>query len=83
MDLTDLMQSQVPSCCLDDFEKPRQLRVQVTGGLRDVEALLNAIRYAMGDSLNDTDWYMTFEKVKRFGDRGPLHKGTIGFIEKT
>ena len=35
----------------------------------------------MGDKLNDTDWDMTFEEVKRFGDHGPLHKGTIGFIE--
>ena len=36
----------------------------------------------MGDRMNDTDWDITFEEVKRFGDHGPLHKGTIGFIEK-
>ena len=67
---------------LIDVGKPRQVRVQVTGGIGDVEALLDEIRAAMGDGINDTDWDITFEEVKRFGDVGPLHKGTIGFIQK-
>ena len=45
------------------------------------EALLDVIRTLL-TRINDTDWDMTFEAVKRFGDR-PLHKGTIGFIAKS
>ena len=62
--------------------KLRQLRVQITGGIGDVEALIDEIRDAMSDRMNDTDWDITFEEFKRFSDHGPLHKGTIGFIEK-
>ena len=82
MKLTTLHRARAPDWGLDDLGKPRQLRVQITGGIGDVEALLDEVRGAMGDKLNDTDWDITFEEVKRFGDHGPLHKGTIGFIEK-
>ena len=82
MDLTILPPARAPDWGLDDLGKPRQLRIQITGGIGDVEALLDEIRDAMGDRMNDTDWDITFEEVKRFGDHGPLHKGTIGFIEK-
>ena len=64
------------------LEKLRQLRVQITGGIGDVEILINEVRHAMVARMNDTDWDITFEEFKRFGDNGPLHKGTIGFIEK-
>ena len=80
--MTILHPARAPDWGLFDLGKPRQLRVQITGGIGDVEALLDEVRGAMGDKLNDTDWDMTFEEVKRFGDHGPLHKGTIGFIEK-
>ena len=80
--MSTLHPARAPDWEADDLGKPRQLRVQITGGIGDVEALLDEIRDAMGDNLNDTDWDMTFEEVKRFGDHGPLHKGTIGFIQK-
>ena len=82
IDLIHLTKASFLGCCQDDFKKPRQLRIYITGGIGDVEALLDEIRDAMGDRMNDTDWDITFEEVKRFGDHGPLHKGTIGFIEK-
>ena len=67
----------------ENLGKPRQIRVHITGGISDVEALLDVIRDAIDNRVNDTDWDMTFEAVKRFGDHGPLHKGTIGFIAKS
>ena len=82
MSMCTLHPARAPDWGLDDLGKPRQLRVQITGGIGDVEALIDEIRDAMGDRMNDTDWDITFEEVKRFGDHGPLHKGTIGFIEK-
>ena len=63
--------------------KPRQLRIQVTGGSSDVELLVEELKDSIGQSFNQAKWILSFEEIRRFGDRGPLHKGTIGFIEKT
>ena len=81
--MTILHPARAPDWEADDLGKPRQLRVQITGGIGDVEALLHEIRGAMDNRINDTCWDKTFELVKRFGDHGPLHKGTIGFIAKS
>ena len=80
--MTNLYPARLPDWEIGELGKLRQLRVQITGGIGDVEALIDEIRDAMSDRMNDTDWDITFEEFKRFGDHGPLHKGTIGFIEK-
>ena len=68
---------------VDDYlGKPRQLRMQITGGRGDVEALIEEIKAAMADRLQDSDWELTLEDVQRLGDVGPLHKGNLGFITK-
>ena len=74
--------ARAPAWGLIDLGKPRQLRVQISGGIDDVEALLDEVRDAMGDRMNDTDWELNFEEIKPFGDKGPLHKAVIGFIQK-
>lgn len=37
----------------------------------------------MGQTFNQITWILSFEDIQRFGKHGPLHKGTIGFKEKT
>jgi len=63
--------------------KPRQLRIQVTGGSSDVELLVKQVKDSMSQGFNKVEWIHSFESIRRFGNHGPLHKGTIGFIEKT
>ena len=63
--------------------KPRQLRIQVTGGSVDVELLMKEVKASMAKSFNKAKWSLHFEEIRRFGNSGPLHKGTIGFIEKS
>ena len=62
--------------------KPRQLRIQVTGGSSDVELLMKQVKDSMDHGFNKVRWLLSFEEIRRFGDHGPLHKGSIGFIEK-
>ena len=62
--------------------KPRQLRIQVTGGHSDVELLMKQVKDSMGHGFNKVKWLPSFEEIRRFGDHGPLHKGIMGFIEK-
>ena len=60
-------------------DKPRQVRIQLTGGIGDIEAWkqdLDAIAAERG-------FTQTFEDgPTRFGDVGPLHKFTAGYIQK-
>lgn len=57
-------------------DKPRQIRFQITAGigdLKDMEALLR-------DEL-EGDWDLTYHELKAFGDHGPMHKLSLGFIQ--
>ena len=63
--------------------KPRQLRIQVTGGSSDVKLLMKQVKDSMDSTFNQIKWILSFEEIQRFGNYGPLHKGTIGFKEKT
>ena len=57
----------------------RQVRVQITGGIGDLEAWaeeVNAIAEEQGFAPNFQDG------PKRFGDHGPLHKLVLGYVTK-
>jgi hypothetical protein len=59
--------------------KPRQIRIQLTGGIGDLEAWaedLHAIAAEKGFVQHFQDG------PKRFGDHGPLCKLILGYIEK-
>ena len=59
--------------------KPRQIRLQITGGIGDLEAWkkdLDEVAFERG-------FVQSFEEGPiRFGEVGPLHKLTIGYIQK-
>ena len=59
--------------------KPRQIRFQITGGIGDLEAWkkdLDVIAEERGFAQHFEDG------PTRFGDVGPLHKLTLGYIQK-
>lgn len=59
--------------------KPRQVRVQLTGGLADLEEWAQDIH----EVATDRGFVQHFEDgPKRFGDVGPLHKLVLGYIQQ-
>lgn len=58
--------------------KPRQVRVQLTAGVGDLEAFSDALRqYADREG-----WALTLDEDPiPFGDHGPLCKKRLGFIQ--
>lgn len=59
--------------------KHRQVRVQLTGGLADLEEWADYV----DDAANATGFVQTFQDgPKRFGDHGPLHKLVLGYTTK-
>ena len=57
----------------------RQIRIQLTGGIGDLEAWeeeINAIAEDKGFVPNFQDG------PRRFGDHGPLHKLVLGYVTK-
>lgn len=59
--------------------KPRQVRVQLTGGLGDLEAW----KSELDEVADERGFIQHFQDGPiRFGDHGPLHKLTIGYIQK-
>lgn len=61
------------------MSKPRQVRIQLTGGLGDVEVWAEEIR----GIADDQGFVQHFEDgPKKFGDHGPLHKFILGFIQR-
>ena len=59
--------------------KPRQVRVQLTGGIRDLEEW----KTDMDEVATQRGFVQHFEDgPTAFGDKGPLHKLTIGYIQK-
>lgn len=60
------------------MRKPNQVRIQLTGGLQDLEPWADEIR-AIAE---EKGFVQHFEDgPKRFGDHGPIHKFVLGFIE--
>jgi hypothetical protein len=58
------------------MSKPRQVRVQLTGGIGDVERFFERIQ----EIAEEEGFVLTFKDgPKRFGDFGPLHKTQFGF----
>ena len=58
--------------------KPRQVRVEFSGGIGDIEAF----RDALAGYAADNGWEITLQTDPiAFGDHGPLHRCRIGFIE--
>jgi hypothetical protein len=61
------------------MSKPRQVRIQLTGGIGDLEAWaedLHAIAEEKGFAQHFQDG------PTRFGDHGPIHKLVLGYIQK-
>ena len=61
------------------MSKPRQVRVQLTGGIGDLEAWAEQL-----DAIAEEEGFIqTFQDgPKRFGDYGPLHKLIKGYTTK-
>jgi len=57
--------------------KPRKLRFQITGGSQDLKDMESLLR----DELTECGWEVNFYEYKPFGDHGPMHKLSLGFIE--
>jgi len=67
----------------DDLGRPRQIRVQISGGREDIEALAEKVKAAVvADGVNATEWELSFEECKPWGEVGPLHKASLGFTQK-
>ena len=59
--------------------KPRQVRIQLTGGIGDLEAW----KADLDEIAAERGFVQTFEDgPTRFGDVGPLHKLQIGYAQK-
>lgn len=59
--------------------KPRQVRIQLTGGIGDLEAW----KQDLDGVAEDRGFAQHFQDgPNRFGDVGPLHKLIIGYIQK-
>lgn len=59
--------------------KNRQLRGHFTGGQQDIEDF----RYMLMQSVDESEWDLTFDRISSFGTFGPLRKWTFGFTSKT
>ena len=59
--------------------KPRQVRIQLTGGIGDLEAWSQDL----SEIAEERGFVQHFQDgPTRFGDHGPLHKLIIGYIQK-
>ena len=57
--------------------KPSQVRIQLTGGVADLEAW----KLELDEIAAERGFVQHFEDLKRFGDKGPLHKMVVGYVE--
>jgi hypothetical protein len=61
------------------MSKPRQVRIQLTGGIGDLEAWAQDL----AEIAEERGFVQHFQDgPTRFGDHGPLHKLIIGYIQK-
>ena len=59
--------------------KPRQVRVQLTGGLGDLEVWAEEV-HAIAEEQGFVQHFQ--DGPNRFGDHGPLHKLILGYIQE-
>ena len=58
--------------------KPRQVRVEFSGGVADIEEF----REALNEFAEARGWAITLStEPVRFGDVGPLHRCRVGYIQ--
>ena len=63
--------------------RTRQIRLQITGGIDDIEELSGVIQsYMRKAGIQEQEWALTFEVKKPFGNVGPMHKINLGFTSK-
>ena len=61
------------------MSKPRQVRIQLTGGIGDLEAWAQDL----AEIAEERGFVQHFQDgPKRFGEVGPLHKLVLGYITK-
>ena len=58
--------------------KPRQVRIQLTGGIGDLEDWAKEL-HAIAEEKGFTQHFQ--DGPTRFGDVGPLHKVVLGYIQ--
>ena len=64
--------------------KPRKIRIHISGGISDVLHLSQRLKVTLNShEFNGTNWEIDFDNLQRFGDVGPLHKASLGFVEAT
>ena len=64
--------------------QPRKLRIHITGGIKDVDLLMRRISKTLNEhEFIGVHWVPDFNNLERFGELGPLHKGSLGFSEVT
>ena len=61
--------------------KPRQIRVQISGGIEDIAELSSKIKKIINSHSRYLVWDLEFEETTRFGNSGPLHKTNLGFTQ--
>ena len=63
--------------------KNRQLRMQITGGEQDVQGLAHEVKaFMLSKGISATDWELSWDQFKAFGEEGPIRKATLGFTTK-
>ena len=60
------------------MSKPRQVRIQLTGGIGDLEDWAKEL-HAIAEEKGFTQHFQ--DGPTRFGDVGPLHKVVLGYIQ--
>ena len=60
------------------MSKPRQVRIQLTGGIGDLEAWAEDL-HAIAEEKGFVQHFQ--DGPRRFGDHGPIHKLLLGYIQ--
>jgi len=61
------------------MSKPRQVRIQLTGGIGDLEAWAEEL-HAIAEEKGFVQHFQ--DGPRRFGDHGPLNRLVLGYIQK-
>jgi hypothetical protein len=60
------------------MSKPRQVRIQLTGGIGDLEAWAEDL-HAIAEEKGFVQHFQ--DGPRRFGDHGPIHRLLLGYIQ--